>query len=266
MVELSEIPERFPGSEVDTAFILDCSGDERAKKETKRGKPKSFDAFPKEEDQDSWGKGSNGSTSRDTKCAVLVDIPTCRSTHKCNGAYKCELFDPELLNGYERVNAEDLSLTRKIFDLQLSQNRVDSGFAARKCVSIRGCKKPGCRGHLVLRKLKAAPNADADDAFGHTYAIPSEVDESLYATYHNGSVVRPSIHEKHGDDTGLCAQLMHPRHGKQDECPHVHHRDGKIVIAGCTRILPLPALPELGFIRNSVETVPLFLPQATRIP
>ncbi|KAK6995619.1 hypothetical protein R3P38DRAFT_2485248, partial [Favolaschia claudopus] len=246
VVELSEIPERFPVPAVDTAYILDFSGDERAGKETKGGKLKGFDAFLKEEGH-SWGKGSNGSTTRDTNCVVLGGIPTRRSTHKCNGAYKCEFFDPELLNGYERDDGEDMSLTRKIFDLQLTQNRTDSGSAAGKAVSFhrvvqgykkRGCRKPGCRGHPVLRRLKSGPNADgktmfvgcsgwtAADSFGHTYAaIPAEVDESIYATYHNGTAVPPSIFEDHDDDTGLCAHLAHPRHGKQPNC------HGNVVIA-----------------------------------
>ncbi|KAK6997504.1 hypothetical protein R3P38DRAFT_3219590 [Favolaschia claudopus] len=230
VVELLEIPERFPVPEVDTAFILDFSGDERAKRGTKGGKPKGLNAILKEEDQDSWGKGSNGRT-------VLGNIPTCRSTHKCNGAYKCQFFDSSLLEGYERINAEDRSLMRKIFDRQLTQNQTDTGSAVGKTASffrvvqrykMRGCPKAGCSGVPTLRNWRDGPSADGKnnctgwtmaDPSGHTYAvIPPEATESILATHLNGSAVPPLILEDHGDDNGLCAYLMHPRHGKESQC------------------------------------------------
>jgi hypothetical protein len=49
VIELTEVPDCFPIYEQDTAFILDFSHSDRAKKETKTGKPKGLDAFLKSE-------------------------------------------------------------------------------------------------------------------------------------------------------------------------------------------------------------------------
>ncbi|KAF8143302.1 hypothetical protein K438DRAFT_2026358 [Mycena galopus ATCC 62051] len=54
VIELKEIPVRFLVPEVDTAYILDFSGDNRAKKATRGGKPKGLDALLKAEVSDFW--------------------------------------------------------------------------------------------------------------------------------------------------------------------------------------------------------------------
>ncbi|KAJ6607033.1 hypothetical protein B0H10DRAFT_2228341 [Mycena sp. CBHHK59/15] len=163
-VDLTEVPERFPIPEVDTAFILDFSRDRCAKQETKGGKPKGLGAFLKAEDQDSWGKGTNGSTSRETALKILNGIPSRRSTHKRNGGYKCEFSDPQLLADYQRTDAEDTSLTREIFSRELIQNQTDSGSAAGRTASFfcvvqryktRGCPKSGCAGVPVLKSVES---------------------------------------------------------------------------------------------------------------
>ncbi|KAJ7430815.1 hypothetical protein B0H11DRAFT_902572 [Mycena galericulata] len=251
VVYLTDVPERFPVPEVDTAFILDFSRDSRAKQETKGGKPKGLDAFLKAEDQDSWGKGTNGSTSRETALKILDGIPSRRSTHKCNGGYKCEFFDPQLLADYQRTDAEDMSLTREIFSRELIQNQTDSGSAAGRTASFfrvvqryktRGCPKLGCAGVPVLKKRREGPSNDGKlmfigcgkwvkgEKWAHTFAaIPADVDETILGTYLDGSALPPADLETHGDAEGLCARFIHPRHGKQKECPHVHLRDGKVV-------------------------------------
>ncbi|KAJ7468183.1 hypothetical protein FB451DRAFT_1560649 [Mycena latifolia] len=250
VVELKQIPERFPITDEDTAFILDFSGDDRAKKQTKGGKPRGLDAFLKNEDQDSWGKGSNGSTTRDTLLKVLGDIPSRRSVHRCNGGYKCEFFDPVLLAGYQRTDAEDMALTRAIFARELLQNQTDSGSSVGRATSFfrviarykqRGCPKAGCPGIPILKKLREGPSKDGKlmfvgcshwakgDKWSHYYvAIPADVDEELLPKYFDGSVIPPEDLETH-EGEALCARLAHPRHGKQGECPHVHLRDGKAV-------------------------------------
>ncbi|KAJ7245593.1 hypothetical protein C8J57DRAFT_1679695 [Mycena rebaudengoi] len=127
VVHLSEIPARWPASNVDTAYILDFSNDSRVKQESDGKKPKGFDEFLKKEDQDSWGKGTNGSASRDTSLTILDGIPCRRSVHTCNGGHKCDFFDPKLLADYQRRDGEDMSLTREIFARELLQNQTDSG-------------------------------------------------------------------------------------------------------------------------------------------
>ncbi|KAJ7628068.1 hypothetical protein B0H17DRAFT_1218393 [Mycena rosella] len=251
VVELTEIPARWPVPDVDTAYILDFSTDDRAKKETKGGKPAGLDAFLKAEDQDSWGAGSNGCTKRDTICKVLGDIKTRRSIHKCNGGHKCEFFDPELLTDYQRIEGEDMSVTREIFSRELLQNQTDSGSAAGRAVSFFrvvqrykkcGCQKPGCDGVPILRKRRDGPSKEGKlmfigcskwvkgEKWEHTYAaIPADVDEDILATYFDGSALLPAELNMHGDGADLCARFVHPRHGKQKDCPHVHFREGKAV-------------------------------------
>lgn len=52
VVHLKCIPERFEVPDADTACVLDFSNDARAKKETRKGKPKGLDAFLKAEVSD----------------------------------------------------------------------------------------------------------------------------------------------------------------------------------------------------------------------
>ncbi|KAJ6560476.1 hypothetical protein B0H10DRAFT_2240405 [Mycena sp. CBHHK59/15] len=196
VVDLTEVPERFPVPEVDTAFILDFSRDRRAKQETKGGKPKGLGAFLKA----------------------------------------------------ERTDAEDMSLTREIFSRELIQNQTDSGSAAGRTASFfrvvqryktRGCPKSGCAGVPVLKSIESNDGKVTfigcekwvkGEKWAHTYAaIPADVDETILGTYLDGSALPPADLETHGDAEGLCARLIHPRHGKQKECPHVHLREGKVV-------------------------------------
>ncbi|KAJ7233642.1 hypothetical protein C8J57DRAFT_1576159 [Mycena rebaudengoi] len=252
VVHLSEIPARWPVSNVDTAHILDFSNDSRIKQESDGKKPKGFDEFLKKEDQDSWGKGTNGSASRDTSLTILDGIPCRRSVHTCNGGHKCDFFDPKLLSDYQRRDGEDMSLAREIFAREPLQNQTDSGFfrvvqqyKKRCCTS-----KSECDGVPVLKRLKAPSNDGKLKFIGcskwvktepwtHTYAvIPADVDESLLAKLLSGSALPPAELEAHDGD-GYCARLAHPRHGKKTQCPHIHFRDGvsitaKMILHRCT--------------------------------
>ncbi|KAJ7699155.1 hypothetical protein B0H16DRAFT_1484247 [Mycena metata] len=227
VVELTAISERYPISDLDTAFTLDLSHDPRSKGTTKAGKPKGLDYFLKAEDQ------------------------------ACNGGYKCEYFDPEFLADYERTDGEDMTLTREIFARKLVQNQRDSGSAAGRTASFsrvvqryktRGCIKAGCSGVPVLRKRGEGPSSDGKlqfvgcskwtkaDKWKHTYAaIPADVDEPILESYMDGSGLLPADLEDHGDPDGVCAQLSHPRHAKQNQCPHVHLLDGKTVTGAMIR-------------------------------
>ncbi|KAJ7229360.1 hypothetical protein C8J57DRAFT_1583306 [Mycena rebaudengoi] len=252
VVHLSEIPARWPVADVDTAYVLDFSKDSRHKRNSNGKKPKGFDEFLKKEDQDSYGKGTNGSTSRDTALTILGDIPCRRSIHTCNGGHMCEFFDPKVLADYQRTNGEDMSLTREIFVRELRQNQTDSGSAAGRTASffrvVQGYKKKGCmsksecNGIPVLRKLNAPSNDGklrfigcskwvTTEKWSHTYAaIPADVDENLLAKFMSGSELPPAELEAHNGD-GHCARLTHPRHGKKSDCPHVHFQDG-VSVAG----------------------------------
>jgi hypothetical protein len=77
------------------------------------------------QDQDSWGSGSNGSTTRDVKLKFLDNLPARRSVHECKGARRCELFDEKLLEGYERKEANNMSKTKEIFQAEQARNEAD---------------------------------------------------------------------------------------------------------------------------------------------
>jgi len=77
------------------------------------------------QDQDSWGRGTNGSTSHDTKLTLLDDLPACHSVHECNGACQCEMFDNRFLGGYEWIDSCDLNKMVEIFEAGQTQNRAD---------------------------------------------------------------------------------------------------------------------------------------------
>lgn len=121
---LDSVPIRWPVPKVETAYVLDFT-DKAGLLGNKKGNPKSLDAFLKAEDQDSWGGGSNGSTTQDTKVKVLGDLPTRCSSHQCNGALQCERFDVEVLDGYERNDGDDLAKMREIFECEQAQNQAD---------------------------------------------------------------------------------------------------------------------------------------------
>jgi hypothetical protein len=78
------------------------------------------------QDQDSWGSGTNGSTKATTKLIFLDNLDARRSSHKCNGGLKCEFFDESLLDGYQRTDIEDMSVTQKIFAAELELNKNDA--------------------------------------------------------------------------------------------------------------------------------------------
>jgi hypothetical protein len=77
------------------------------------------------QDQDSWGRGTNGSTSHDVKLTLLGNLPVRRSVHDCNGALQCEMFDTRFLDGYERIDSGDSSKMTEIFEAEQVQNRAD---------------------------------------------------------------------------------------------------------------------------------------------
>ncbi|KAJ7444486.1 hypothetical protein FB451DRAFT_1434374 [Mycena latifolia] len=248
VVLLKEIPGRMPVSDTDTAYIFDFSdSDSRiARSETYRGKPKNLDRVLKHEDQDSWGLGTNGSTARETKLTILGDLPSRRSTHFCKGGFRCEFFDLELLDGYERDDPDDMTLTQHIFARELKQSKNDSGTSAAVTASFfryvqkkTQCDLAGCSGKPVLKRRRNGPSDAGKELFvgcsdwrkaqeySHTYiSIPSGVGEIDLGRLMDGEPVE-DVDE---DEQPSCSRLMHPRHAKQRDCPHTHFRDGKLVV------------------------------------
>ncbi|KAJ8514202.1 hypothetical protein ONZ45_g8232 [Pleurotus djamor] len=111
---LDRIPERWPVPPQDktVAYVVDASSDDRfAAKVTPSV---NADKFLKNEDQDSWGAGSNGSTKAPVEVQLIGNIPCRRSSHTCNGSRRCEFFGHHL-DGYKREDGEDLEKTREIF-------------------------------------------------------------------------------------------------------------------------------------------------------
>ena len=84
------------------------------------------------QDQDSWGKGSNGTTASTVSIRFLNDLPTRRSVHICQGGKCCEFFDETLLDGYVRTDPHDMSVTRAIFAEEQKQNEQDGATVVAK--------------------------------------------------------------------------------------------------------------------------------------
>ncbi|KAF8230499.1 hypothetical protein L208DRAFT_1400467 [Tricholoma matsutake] len=122
---LDGVPHRWPVPEVDTAYVLDFGDDTRVSGRNVAKKLKGLDAFLKAEDQDSWGRGTNGSTSHDVKLTLLDDLPARHSVHECNGARQCEMFDNRFLDGYEGIDGYDSNKMVEIFEAGQTRNRAD---------------------------------------------------------------------------------------------------------------------------------------------
>jgi hypothetical protein len=141
---LDSIPRHWPVPKMDTAYILDFTDDARVSDRNDARKPKGLDTFLKAEvhghhffskpceqlmisiqDQDLWGRGTNGSTSHDIKLTLLNQLPTRRSMHECNGALQCEMFDERFLDGYEWTDGGDSSKVVEIFEAEQAQNKAD---------------------------------------------------------------------------------------------------------------------------------------------
>ncbi|KAF8229929.1 hypothetical protein L208DRAFT_1401360 [Tricholoma matsutake] len=122
---LDGVPHRWPVPEVDTAYVLDFGDDARVLGRNVVKKPKGLDVFLKPEDQGSWGRGTNGSTSHDIKLTLLDDLPAHRSVHECNGAHQCEMFDNRFLDGYKWIDSYDSNKMEEIFEAGQTQNRAD---------------------------------------------------------------------------------------------------------------------------------------------
>ncbi|KAJ7939082.1 hypothetical protein B0H13DRAFT_2300817 [Mycena leptocephala] len=93
-----------------------------------------------------------------TSVLILGGIKCRLSVHTCTGGYKCEFFDPKLLQNYQRTDGADMTVTREVFSRELLQNQSDSSSAAGRAASFfrvtqgykkRGCRKSGCGGGPV---------------------------------------------------------------------------------------------------------------------
>lgn len=150
--KLTEVPARWPippDDGTNTAYIIDLNNDKKWRELDTNSKKKRLDRFVKQEvclthiilmllplnpshclqDQDSWGHGTNGTTTRPTPIRFLNDLPARRSVHQCNGARCCEMFDEKVLNGYIREDAYDMSVIQEIFAGEQKQNDGDGATA-----------------------------------------------------------------------------------------------------------------------------------------
>ncbi|KAG6818394.1 hypothetical protein H0H93_005275 [Arthromyces matolae] len=263
IVELDKIPERWPIPDPNTTTAYIISFNEQSglasTDTTITNKPKGLDALLKSEDQDSWGQGTNGSTTQDSKLVCLDNIPARRSVHLCNGALRCEHFDQELLAGYARVDGEDMSKMQEIFARGQRQNETDAGSVLGVTASFHHmiqamkCKKNAldaqCVGTAVLKPLSNPPSPDGKkyfvgcskwergSKFEHLYApIPAGVDEDILFQLMNGQPVEsPDLQLFEAG----CSTFLHPRHGKQKNCKHVHFRSGLFCL-GMMKKFPCP--------------------------
>ncbi|KAJ6527597.1 hypothetical protein DFH09DRAFT_1094759 [Mycena vulgaris] len=208
VVELQKVPDRWP-PKVDIAFILNMSHAVKAvvRNETFTGRAEGLDSYLKVEDQDSWGKGTNGSTTREPKLIILGGLAARRSSHDCNGGLRCEFFDTRLIpQDYERTDL-DMSLMQEIFVRDLEQNENDSGTSIAvtasffRIVKNLKCTKAGCTGRAVLKSLRDGPSNDGKTKF---------IGCSMW------------------------------RMGEQFDGAHTHFRDGELVV-GKMVVRPCPA-------------------------
>jgi hypothetical protein len=141
--KLTEVPARWPipAEETNTAYVINLNDDKKWR-ELDMNSKKKLDRFVKQEvsplllsccrgnlnhlqDQDSWGQGTNGTTTRPTPIRFLDDLPSRRSVHQCNGARCCEMFDKKALHGYIREDPYDMTVIQEIFAAEQKQNERD---------------------------------------------------------------------------------------------------------------------------------------------
>lgn len=149
IVLLPGVPTRWPvpPSDKKTAYVVDVSMDQHLA--GKLSPSTNLDKLLKDEvctisltlhcshfvqDQDSWGAGSNGSTSAPVPVQIIGKTECRRSTHNCNGTYRCEFFGDHL-DGFERKNGDDLATTQAIFAAEQEQNDTDSATVLAKTTS-----------------------------------------------------------------------------------------------------------------------------------
>ncbi|KAJ7358531.1 hypothetical protein DFH08DRAFT_953663 [Mycena albidolilacea] len=154
VIYLSGVPERWPAADpdLDVAFVVNLSNDLRVKKLLKGDKLGGLDAQLKRDisdtfrrktaltastqNQESWGKGSNGSTIRETLLKILHNIPARRSIHICNGGLKCEFFDPVFLSNYERTLDSGSAVGKTAFFYRVILNHRVRGCRAKVAVAF----------------------------------------------------------------------------------------------------------------------------------
>ncbi|KAJ7585023.1 hypothetical protein C8J56DRAFT_1089113 [Mycena floridula] len=240
VVHMNYVPERWPVASpgVDTAYIVDLTGDDSNSEDNKN-----LDRMIKGEDHDSWGKGTNGSsTSQKTKVKVLDNLETKRSSHRCNGALTCEYFHHPTLDNYQCLDPEDLSATQSIFAAELKQNRLDSESPLAQTASLilqDDTSYAMQKERLSGKAYTVGPLNEGKSFFvgcslwkktkqyDHRYAqIPTEDNETILQQYINGSSLKA---EEVAQYSGACSRFRHPHHRKQKLCTHVHFRDNKLV-------------------------------------
>ncbi|KAJ7601552.1 hypothetical protein FB45DRAFT_1074470 [Roridomyces roridus] len=255
-----DLPPHWPASADAVAYVVDFTGDARAAQTTAGGVPVGMDSFLKKEDMDSWGAGSNGSTSRDTSLILLGKIPSRRSTHRCNGALRCEFFETSLLEGYRRLDSTDMAPTQRIFSRELEQNARDAVTAEGRAASFlrviesyreEGCPHPNCDGvpklisypgvHKSGRTMFVGCSAWKPGQTKHRHGwIPKDVNENLLKSLIYGSASPLPSAAPQGIDTsgfghGSCASFRHPNTGQKTPCQHPHFVDGHRVTASMVR-------------------------------
>ncbi|KAJ7510558.1 hypothetical protein B0H11DRAFT_2401870, partial [Mycena galericulata] len=232
----------------DYAYLLDLSGDTREWLD-KKGAQMSMVAIIKSEDQDAWGEGTGGSTSKPTNVVALGNIPCQVASHNCQGVFVCSQLDPSLLDGHERYEPDDEAM-RELWEADRAVNVRDTSsrsiraaafyaeVQSNNCKFVKGDGSP-CQGGAVYRKLRQM-NFDGKLGFigcqnyavGQTHrfiTINRDVDEDLLLElFQNKGQFKSHVNVPTDD----CARVLPPRQGGRgnQKCPYTHiDTDGNVL-------------------------------------
>ncbi|KAJ7600076.1 hypothetical protein C8J56DRAFT_879820 [Mycena floridula] len=248
LVTLTDFPDSWTsGQGEQIAFLLDLRKDTRVWPLDSNGKEMSMAAKIKQEDQDSWGGGTAGTTQRHLcpDISTFGDVAPVKvqvAHHFCGGSYICSHFDMSMLENLERY-ASDLEQRKAFFDAERAQNELEGSSPAAMAaifyqeVHSRPCRIEGCDGVPVIRPMKKA-NFDAKSNFigcsawngdsRHRFdTIPRNINEEMVKElFRNNGEYPADVMATNRTRLGVgeCKHIVRPQNGARGkkECPYTH--------------------------------------------
>ncbi|KAH6884783.1 hypothetical protein BKA70DRAFT_1410857 [Coprinopsis sp. MPI-PUGE-AT-0042] len=257
---LDKIPDIWPSTASKTAYALDLDGSRdgtNVGKLTQTGQLKTLNKDIKLEDQDSWGGGTSGSANPNNAVKLQCfdsAVPARRAAYSCNGSLVCEDSGEapgssgRVLDGYKRVDAADAAAMQQLYLNKKERNAAEGGSslglttAFYHMMVLTPCKLKNCNGKPVVRQKRIQVpkdgHRDSVDVQGisfigcanwsaantdHRYVpiVDAGIDVVVLEALLNGqSIDHPDLHLF---QDVKCSTVLHPRHGGQKLCKHIHY-------------------------------------------
>ncbi|KAL1740943.1 hypothetical protein HDZ31DRAFT_10854, partial [Schizophyllum fasciatum] len=246
-----QLPPYFdvPHDKKDVAYLLDLNQHPQAHHyKDKAGKELDIGSLIIRHNYDSFNTKLN--KWRQTAVVALGGVECFVLEFFCNGVYHCSEFNTDMLNGYERFEADDDNM-KDLFLAEQDLSKHSTQSLAARAVAFyhdtmsKPCKMRSCDGVAVYRKFKSiSSNYDGKEGFigcsgwaagdqtgDHRFiTIPRQFCKRVvkHLFQHEGRIESDDLSEA---NTQACSRMQAPRNGGKGakRCPYPHFRDGQVI-------------------------------------